>query len=94
MKFDLRNDLKLGEYVIFATDSEQKGHLCRYWMQAEDAKNDMKKLWERNKGLTFYLVKLESIVMSSDKPLLYELPKPIERVNLTLEKSNNTWSVK
>jgi hypothetical protein len=94
MKFDLRNDLKLGEYVIFATDSEQKGHLCRYWMQAEDAKNDMKKLWERNKGLTFYLVKLESIVMSSDKPLLYELPKPIERVNLILEKSNNTWSVK
>jgi hypothetical protein len=94
MKFDLRNDLKLGEYVIFATDSEQKGHLCRYWMQAEDAKNDMKKLWERNKGLTFYLVKLEGIVMSSDKPLLYELPKPIERVNLTLEKSNNTWSLK
>ena len=94
MKIDLRNDLKLGEYVIFASDSEQKGHLCRYWTQEESAKNDIKKLWERNRGLTFYLFKLESIVMSSDRPLVFELPKPIEKVNLTLEKSNDTWSVK
>lgn len=95
MQFNLKNDLELGEYVIFATDRTQKGFLCRYWgKNLEKAKIDIQDLWASDKGSIYYLFKLERIVMSSDKPFVFELPKPIEKVNLTLEKSNDTWSVK
>ena len=51
----------------------------------------MNDIWSRRKGDVVYLFRLERIVQSQSTPRI--LTKPVERVQITLEKDNNEWSV-
>lgn len=97
---DFQRDLKVGEYILMGCGTDSNGKrdqisaLC-YWRNSPDkAKKHMHEIWERNKGDVYYLLRVERVVCSGSYPMVIDLPKPVERVNLTLEKAEgDDWNV-
>ena len=96
---DFQKDLNVGEYIVMGCGSVNGkiDQICSltYWRNSPDrAKNQMIETWKRDKASVFYLLKVERVVCSGDSPIVIDLPKPVERVNLTLEKTEgDDWNV-
>jgi hypothetical protein len=89
---ELRNDLKVGELVLITSDTKNNVGIRTYWGEnTQSAIADMNNIWSRNKGDVVYLFRLERIVQAQTTPRI--MAKPVERVQITLEKENNEWSV-
>jgi len=97
---DFQRDLKCGEYILMGCGTDSNGKrdqistLCYWQDNPERAKEHMHSIWQRNKGDVYYLLRVERVVCSGNSPIIVDLPKPVERVNLTLEKTEgDDWNV-
>jgi hypothetical protein len=97
---DFQRDLKCGEYIVMGCGTDSNGKrdqisALTYWRNhPEKAKTQMREIWEKNKGSVLYLLRIERVLCSGSYPMVIDLPKPVERVNLTLEKTEgDDWNV-